>query len=160
MVVIVVLPFFQDGEANISVFGNLLIFFASIAFSGYGLLSKKKQKTLDVSPLVLTFYYGLMTLILSLPFMGYELVTAGLPTNIGFKHIASAIYVGLFATGALHLSYQNALKFSSEVSASLFTYLQPVSNILLAAVILDETITLPFIIGGVLAIVGAQIASE
>ena len=57
------------------------------------------------------------------------------------------------------LSYQYALKLSSEVTAALFTYIQPVATIILAVLLLGERISLPFIVGAVLAIAGAQIAS-
>ena len=157
---IVILPLLENTTSNISFLGNLLIFFASIAFLFYGLLSKQKQQDLNISPLALTFYFSLVTLLLSLPFMGYELISFGLSTQISLIHILSTVYTGLIGTGVFYLAYQYALRHGSAITASLFTYLQPIFGIALAALILDEKITLPFIAGGALAIIGAQIASS
>ena len=63
-------------------------------------------------------------------------------------------------TSLFYLIYQYALRMSSEIAASLFTYLQPISTILLAVLLLGEKITIPFIIGGVLAVIGARLASH
>ncbi|MBT3249332.1 MAG: DMT family transporter [Candidatus Pacebacteria bacterium] len=156
---IVVLPLLENAD-NISAFGNTIIFLASIAFLSYGLLSKKKQKELNVSPLALTFYFSLVSLLLSLPFMGYELLSLGFSAQISIVHILSTVYIGLVGTGVFYLAYQYALKHGSAVNASLFTYLQPIFGISLAALILGEKITLPFVIGGAVAIIGAQLASS
>ncbi|MBU0974634.1 DMT family transporter, partial [Patescibacteria group bacterium] len=81
--VIVLLPLLDKGFGSMSVFGNLLIFLASIAFLSYGLISKEKQKSWNISPLALTFYFSLVTFLISLPFVGYEFITFGVPT--GFR---------------------------------------------------------------------------
>ncbi len=47
------------------------------------------------------------------------------------------------------------LLFQVRILASL----QPVATIILAVLLLGERITVPFIIGGLLAVIGAQIAS-
>lgn len=158
---IVLLPIVQDGVGgNVTVFGNALIFMASIAFLCYGLISKQKQSELSVSPLALTFYFSVVTFFISLPFLGYELMQFGIPATFNSIHLLSAVYAGLVGTGVFYLAYQYALKHGSAVTASLFTYLQPISGIALAAVFLGETITTPVIIGGTLAVIGAQIASS
>ncbi|MCB9800626.1 MAG: DMT family transporter [Pseudomonadales bacterium] len=158
--IIVLLPLLDKGFGSMSVFGNLLIFLASLAFLSYGLISKEKQKSWSVSPIALTFYFSLVTFLISLPFVGYEFMTFGFPTGYSSIHILSGVYIGLVGTGIFYLSYQYALKHGSAITASLFTYLQPITGIGLAALILGERITIPFIIGGTLAIIGAQIASR
>lgn len=158
--VIVLLPYFETGLLNFSVFGNMLIFLAALAFLLYGFVSKKKQTELKITPLALTFYFAVVTLLVSFPFMLFELYRYGVPTNVSVLHVASAVWVGLVGTSIFYLSYQYALKHGTEVTASLFTYLQPISGILLAAVVLHEQVTLPFMLGGVLAVAGAAIASK
>ena len=157
---IVLLPLIEKGIGEMSIFGNILMFFGSIAFLSYGLISKQKQKKLNVSPLALTFYFSLVSLLISLPFMGYEFISHGFPSQFGLIHILSGAYIGLIGTGVFYLAYQYALKHGSAITASLFTYLQPISGVGLASLVLGERITLPFIIGGTLAIIGAQIASR
>lgn len=156
---IILLPTLQK-QQNISAFyGNILIFIAAFNFMFYGIISKRKQAILGASPIALTFYFCLVTFLVSLPFTGYELQTYQLGV-VGFRHIFSAVFVGLVGTGIFYLSYQYALRMSSELTASLFTYLQPIATILLAVAFLNEKISLPFIIGGVFAVFGARIAAR
>lgn len=157
---IILLPILQKHQ-NISAFyGNILILGAAIAFMLYGVWSKKKQQQLLVSPLALTFYFSLVTLLISVPFTGHELFLYGVSAEISFRHMLSAVFVGIVGTGLFYIVYQYALKIGSEFVASLFTYLQPIATVLLAAVFLGEKITFVFIIGGVLAILGARLASK
>lgn len=157
---IVLLPFIEK-SVDLSAFrGNLLIFLAAIAFMFYGILSKKAQKYHHISPIALTFYFCFFTLLISIPFSGYEIFTKGLHQQIEYKHIFNSIYVGVVGTGIFYLAYQYALKLGSEVAASLFTYLQPIATIILAILFLSEKITPAFIIGGILAVVGARLASS
>ena len=157
---IILLPFFEK-QIPISEFtGNILIFGAAIALVAYSLISKDKQSKLNISPLALTFSFSLITFILSIPFASFELLNTGIPVSrVGWPHILSAVEVGVVGTSIFYLAYQYALKLSSALTANLFTYLQPVATIILAVLLLGEKITVPFIIGGILAVIGAQIAS-
>lgn len=157
---IVVLPLLEGEAGNLSFIGNGLIFLAAIAFLMYGVTSKKLQGKDNISPLSLTFYFSLVTLLVSLPFVFHEFLTYGPPENIELAHLASGIYIGIGGTGVFYLLYQYALKVSSAVTASLFTYIQPISGILLANLLLGEIITIPFALGGILAVVGAGLASS
>jgi len=156
---IVLLPLLEQGKVNLSVWSNGLIFIASIMFLIYGLMSKEKQKKLKISPLALTFYFSLVAFVACVPFAIYELSVYGL-TNIEVKHILSGLYLGIIGTGVFYLAYQYALKLSSEITASLFLYLQPIFGILFPFFVLGEKITFPFVIGGSLALIGAKIAAK
>jgi drug/metabolite transporter (DMT)-like permease len=159
---IIILPLFS--QTDISAFeiikGNILIFGASLGFLAYGLTSKQKQLKTKTSPIALTFYFSLITLLLSLPFAIFEIVNSPISIeNIRTIHIASSLGVGLIGTSLFYFSYQYALKIGDEISAAVFTYLQPVITAVFAATLLGEKITIPIIVGGALAIVGAQAAS-
>jgi len=156
---IVLLPLLEKREINLSVWSNGLIFVASMMFLIYGLMSKEKQKKLKVTPLALTFYFSLVAFIISIPFTIYELNVYGL-ANVGIKHILSALYLGIMGTGIMYLTYQYALKLSSELTANLFLYLQPIFGTLLPFFVLGEKITLPFIVGGSLALMGAKMVAK
>lgn len=143
--------------------GNALIFVAAIAFMYYGILSKKFQQHHKVSPLALTFYFSLVTVIAMVPFMLWELTTVnggagGIIAATEARHLLSAIGIGVLGSGMFYLVYQYAIAAGSELAANLFTYLQPVITILLAVLLLNESIGLPFLIGGILAIIGARVA--
>jgi drug/metabolite transporter (DMT)-like permease len=138
-----------------------MIFVAMLAFMSYGILSKKKQKKIGASPVTLTFYFSLFSMLISIPFALNEL-SLGLVTwsNVGINHWLSAISVGLLGTTLFYLAYQFAIKKGGATAASLFTYVQPIVGIALPVMILGETITMPFIVGAALALFGVQVATK
>jgi drug/metabolite transporter (DMT)-like permease len=159
--IIILLPFFQQGDLDLpSLWGNMLIFGAAIAFMFYGILSKDIQQQYHLSPLELTFYLCVVTLIISIPFVIYEISQEQVITQtIQFKHLLAALVTGIIGTSLFYIVYHQALKLGNALTASLFTYLQPVTTILFAVLLLGEVITLPFVIGGTLAMLGAGMAS-
>jgi drug/metabolite transporter (DMT)-like permease len=157
---VVTLPLIEKHTSMVALSGNILIVGAAIAFMFYGVMSKSISTKLNATPVVLTFYFCLVTLIVSMPFAYAEMVQKGLLGAIQLKHIIAGIYTGVVGTGLFYMVYQYALKISSEVTASLFTYIQPIATILLAVLLLGEKITIPFLIGGVLAVIGARLASK
>lgn len=158
---IILLPFLEKGDTDWKGFaGNILIFGAAVAFLIYSIWSKEKQTKLAITPLSLTFYFSLVTLFLSIPFSLYELsLQPVVLSQIKPIHVISGLEIGVIGTSLFYVIYQQALKKSSELTAALFTYLQPVATVLLAVLLVGEKITLPFIVGGSMAVIGAQIAS-
>lgn len=160
VIMIVILPLMtNNGSQQLSIKGNLLIFMAMLAFTAYGIISKKKSEKIGASPIALTFYFSFFGLLFSLPLAINELNLGLIVWNrIFFLHWLSAVAAGITGTTLFYLVYQNAIKTGGAMAASMFTYLQPIVGILLPIIILGETITLPFVIGAILAIIGVQLA--
>jgi drug/metabolite transporter (DMT)-like permease len=156
-IVLYPLLFSTDG-LEISILGNTLIFGAAIAFTAYGIISKKIQKRKNSSPFTLIFYFSLVTAILSSILMA--LFEDPMFTGYSITAYGGALWVGLVGTVLFYVLYQYVIKIGDEITANLFTYLQPVATIVIGYLLLNEIITLPFVIGAVLAIVGAQIAAK
>lgn len=160
--IIILLPLFQNGGLDLQYFwGNLLIFGAALAFMVYGILSNTKQQALGITPTALTFYLSLVALALALPLAGWELAQHPLdPAAIAPRQLLAALAIGAVCSSLFFLAYQKAIHLGNELTASLFTYLQPVAGILLAVLLLGEQITPAFVIGGILALIGAGIATR
>jgi drug/metabolite transporter (DMT)-like permease len=161
--IIVVLPLWgrMDGAGDHLLLGNIIICLAVATFFVYGLMSKTRQTAGNTSPLGLTFYMSLMAFVLSIPFVSYELLHHQIILSlIEPRHLFAAVATGVIGTSAFYLLYQYALKAGSALTAALFTYLQPIFTILFAFMLLGERITLPFLIGGIMALAGAQLASR
>jgi len=159
---IIVLPLITNNDnQQLSLKGNLMIFVAMLAFMSYGILSKKNQKQIGASPVALVFYFSFFSMLIATPFALSEL-NSGLIiwSSVMVRHWMSAIAVGVFGTTLFYLLYQFAIKKGGATAASLFTYLQPIVGIALPVMILGETITMPFIVGAVLALIGVQIATK
>ena len=162
VVIIIVLPLLiNNGNQQLSFKGNLLIFAAVIAFTIYGILSKKQSVEIGASPVALTFYFSFFGLLFSLPLAINELNLGLIIWNrVLFSHWLSAITAGVTGTTLFYLVYQQAIKSGGATAASLFTYLQPIVGIVLPIIMLGETITLPFVVGAVLAVFGVQLANK
>ena len=159
--IIILLPFCQQGELDLTSFwGNMLIFGAAVAFMYFGILSKDKQQQYQISPLAITFYLCVVTLAISIPFALYEISQEPVSfQTVQLKHILSALVTGIIGTSLFYIVYQKAIKLGNALTASLFTYLQPITTIIYAVLLLGEAITVPFIIGGTLAVIGAGMAT-
>lgn len=160
--IIILMPFFQNGGLDLKNFwGNLLIFGAALTFMVYGILSNTKQQTLGISPTALTFYLSLVALAMALPLAAWELAQHPLdPAAMAPRHILAALAIGAVCSSLFFLAYQEAIRLGNELTASLFTYLQPVAGILLAVLLLGEQVTPAFVLGGTLALVGAGLATR
>jgi len=151
----------NNGNQQLSFKGNLLIFAAVIAFTIYGIMSKNQSVKINASPVALTFYFSLFGLLFSLPLAINELNLGLIIWNrVLFSHWLSAITAGVTGTTLFYLVYQQAIKSGGATAASLFTYLQPIVGIVLPLIMLGETITLPFVVGAVLAVFGVQLANK
>jgi len=127
----------------------------------YGIFSKKKQNQYKFSPIALSFYFCVVSFIATIPFSLFEILHKSIViSHIHAIHIFAIIEIGVIGTSLFYFTYQKALQKSSEVTAALFTYLQPVATIIFSILLLGEQITLLFIIGSIMAVVGAQIASK
>lgn len=159
--IIILLPFLQAGGTDLRSFaGNLLIVVSACSFMLYGIFSKDTQQTYRLSPLALTFYLSLVTLLIALPIATWENLRQPLdPASIGPRQVLAALEIGLVGTSGFYIAYQKALKLGSELTASLFTYLQPIATIIFAVLLLGEPITPAFLLGGTLAVIGAGLAS-
>jgi drug/metabolite transporter (DMT)-like permease len=161
--IIILYPLLDRVENPAAFRGNAIIFMAAVAFMYYGVLSKQFQMQHKVSPLALTFSFSLVTLLAMIPFTIWEVTTmpggvSGIVSTVETRHVLAVLAMGILGTGMFYLVYQYAIAAGTELAANLFTYLQPVMTILMAVLFLQEQIGPAFVIGGVLAIIGARIA--
>ena len=112
MIMIVILPLLTNNiSQQLSIKGNLLIFMAMLAFTAYGIMSKKQSEAIGASPVALTFYFSLFGLLFSLPLAINELNSGLIVWNrIFFLHWLSAVAAGITGTTLFYLVYQNAIK--------------------------------------------------
>lgn len=160
--VLTIVPFFETkGNGYSSVLGNFLITLANFAWVGYVVLSKKSLRR-NMDPILLTtagFVVGFATMI------PLALIEAGSFANI-FAMISKAslgAHLGVFymalLSGALgYFLYQKGQKTIEVSEAALFTYLQAVFTIPFAVVLLNEKLSLPFILGSIIVAAGIVFA--
>lgn len=156
----VLLPLITSDTSAGNLFGNILIFIAAIVFFVYTQLSKEIQDKKIATPMEVTFSFVLVTFLATLPLGLIDLTEKVVISEISSFHLVAGIATGMIGTSLFYLIYQKALQESSVLTASLFVFIQPLATALMAFIVLGETVTGPFLIGGILAIVGAKLASS
>jgi drug/metabolite transporter (DMT)-like permease len=153
--------FFETGSLDPTrLFGNGLIFAAALSWVAYILISKKlSRKYLPETILIYSFIAATITFA---PFALVQFQNIGTSwiSGVTEKGILGTLYISVVASFFAFFFYQRGLKNSSAFVAGLTLYLQPIITTFVAAIILGEKITLPFIIGAILIIIGSFIATQ
>ncbi|HYE68601.1 MAG TPA: DMT family transporter, partial [Anaerovoracaceae bacterium] len=133
--------------------GDLWMLAAVAAWAAYGVFSKSKGA--GIQPIVLTYYSFLVCTIMLIPFVLYEKPWEYLSSVPVSAHLA-VLYMSIFPSVIGYLVQQMAIKEIGPSKASIFVNLVPVFSIILAVLLLGETlepiklITAGLIITGVL----------
>ncbi len=158
-ILIILLPALESSAAfNGNVAGNLLVFVAVICLAVYSVLSKQFHHM--YSPLYLTSLFIYMATIATA-----FLAVPDFITHPGWWQSTVAMaWFGVALTGALgatfFLLYQYAVKHGSAVIASLTQYLAPIVTFTIASLLLSEQLTVGFVVGAVLALMGVYLATK
>ncbi len=140
------------------IFGVLCILAGSISFSLYTILSKGHQQ--KTYPLHLVFSTTLMATIVMMPFTLIDYILNPYIQNITWIHVSALIATGVIGTVLFYSVYQYTIKHTDSVTVSLFTYIQPIFAIILSILLLGESVNSIFIVGTVITLVGAYLASN
>lgn len=131
--------------------GNLLIVLAVLSFSAYTVLSKPLHK--KYSPIFLTTCFMFTSVVVSF-FLSLSDFDKPWWMGVSWVGVSSLLYLSVFGTVAYYIIYQYAIKHGTPLIASTVLYLQPIVAFVLAFTLLGEGLTLGFIIGAVLILLG------
>jgi drug/metabolite transporter (DMT)-like permease len=123
---------FNPGHADIR--GVLLATGSSVFWAFYFILNVKDKRD-EAVKLFLNFLAGSVSLIITL------CITGKWPETIGFKGIASAVYIGLFEMGITFFFWLKALQIASTTDKiSNLVYLAPFMSLIFVHFILHEPV--------------------
>lgn len=155
-------PIFEThGDGFTSVFGNTMLVLSNLAWVGYVILTKKnlREKVDAVSITYIGFVVGFITT-LPIAFLEngsfskmLEIITLASP-----KAQAGVVYMAVISGAIGYYLFQLGHKTIEVSEAALFSYLQAIFTIPFAVVLLNEKLTLPFIIGAGVVVVGVLFA--
>lgn len=157
IVLIIVQPFFQRTE-HASVFGNILLLFSAIAAVIGTILAKKIIKKYAI--VAITFWAFTIGSISFFPFFLVDTMRYGFLPNLTYQGIIGILF-GIFGTSlaAYFLAYWS-LKYFFVSQTGVFSYLDPIASMIIAAPLLGEHPTLLFILGSFLVFAGIYVAEK
>lgn len=154
-VVLIVANTEADAGARNPLLGNALAFASVLVWGVYTILAKRMSKA---DPIAVTATISLMGTILLIPAVVIEGASVSL-SSIPMSGWVPILYLGALASATSYLLYSRALR---DIDASLvgtFINLSPVIGVVAGVVVLDESITMPGIVGGILVLAGVWISS-
>lgn len=157
VILIILEPLVETG-LDASFYGNLLLILSMLGAVGniiFGKEISKKYKTAT-----LTFYSFAIGCLCFLPFAYFEIVKYGFFEQLTTPGLIGVLY-GTF--GSSLISYYClywGLSYISASEAGLFTYVDPITAIIIAMPLLGEKPTVPYLIGSVLVFIGIYIAES
>ena len=143
---------------HLSPIGDALAFVACLCWAVYSLLmipANFRYDTVFITRKV--FFYGLLSMI------PYYIVYPGLNVGLFIGHPAmlwNLLFLGCVASTLCFLAWNWAMKKLGAVVVTNYVYFNPVTTILFAWLILSEPITIYFILGTVLILLGMYLSDK
>ncbi len=154
-ITIILLPIISNNNLG-SIKGNIIISIAMSSISLYWVLSKKFQS--EYSPLKINNYFIFITTILLFFLSFYDLIkTPNWYDHISIRAYLALIFIAIFSTAITYLLNQVLIKRTTPVLASMVLYLQPFTTFIWAYIFLSEKLSLPFLVGAILTLIGIGI---
>jgi drug/metabolite transporter (DMT)-like permease len=137
--------------------GEAYMLCAVTSWAAYTILGRSALKTMK--PVVATTYAALWGLSL-LAIGAVSELSSVRWADFGWQVWASFFYLGAFGTVVGFIWYYEGVKAIGPSRAAVFNNLVPVCGVVLAAVLLGESILISMIVGGALAIVGVMMTNR
>lgn len=150
---------FQNGlTLRISAVGDLLALSAAFCWALYGLILARLNISYDSLFITRkTFFYGVLT---GLPFMLMEPSTGGLSALAKPEVMMNLLFLGVVASMICFLLWSRTIRELGTVTASNYNYLQPVSTLVIAFLILNEAISVTGYFGCTLILIGLVVSDK
>ena len=155
VLLIILEPILHANHAS-SVAGNLFLILATLGAVGGTLCVKRLARRYN--PLTIVFWTFLIGSATFLPGAVNEIEKVGILPQLQFPGLVGALF-GIFLSSFLAYSiYFYALKYMSASQTTVFTYMDPIVAVLIAAPLLHEYPTILFLFGSFLVFFGIFVA--
>ena len=136
--------------------GFFLMIMSTLNWAVYSVLLKSLR--IPYPPLLVTFYMSLIGLILTTPFIirNKGWVSLSLLNQREWSHM---LFLGVFVSGIAYWYWGKALEVLEASKVSMFLYLEPVSTLVSAVLLLQEKVLFISVAGGIIIIIGVIIVN-
>jgi len=151
---VLITPLFKDG--NLAAIGNFYYLISMLSGVTAVLLVRKVMKRNN--PIAVTFWSFVTGSIGFIPFFIHEVQIYGFLSNLSTQGLIGLIFGIFFSTLAAYFLQTWALKYLTAADVSVFTYIDPVVTLLVAAPLLGEFPDSTFVFGTVFVLLGILMA--
>lgn len=137
--------------------GDILILLTAVSWAFYSIYGKKLLGR--YSTITLIKYTTIIGTALLFPFTLPEIIHYGIPNLDGFGWL-NMLYLGGAASVYGYLAWYRALSVLPAVTVGSYLYFRPLLTAVIAAVVLNEKITLYGLTGGLLIIIGTYLTTK
>ncbi len=139
--------------------GDLLIFGCVLSWGIYSLFSKSLNQALGpVQTVMYSILLGTAMLWLASAVRGELRVDALL--SLGPQQWLSLMYLGILGSALAYIGYYDGLRKIGATRSGVFIALNPLTAVILGALLLDEQLTLPMCVGGGLILAGIYLCNK
>jgi drug/metabolite transporter (DMT)-like permease len=137
--------------------GDLLILISAINWAVFSTISRSGLKR-HSSTLMMFYVMTFGWLFSSLLF----LTGPGLRqfSNIPWDGWLAILFLGVFCSGIAYIFWYGALKYLPVAQTGAFLYIEPIITVIVAAILIDESITLPSLVGGFAILFGVWLVNR
>jgi len=151
---VLITPLFKNG--NLAAIGNFYYLVSMLSGVTAVLLVRKVMKRNN--PIAVTFWSFVTGSIGFIPFFIHEVQIYGFLSNLSTQGLIGLIFGIFFSTLAAYFLQTWALKYLTAADVSVFTYIDPVVTLLVAAPLLGEFPDSTFVFGTVFVLLGILMA--
>jgi drug/metabolite transporter (DMT)-like permease len=155
VLLIVIMPLFVS-KWDSSVSGNLFLVFATIFSVIHVLLLKKILP--NYSYITITFWSFVIGSLPLIPLVNVELIQLNWTIHLSLPVIMALLFSIIFATLIAHSLSTFGIKYIAASEVGIFSYVDPLATIVVAAFLLNEIISPLYVIASVLVFGGIFIA--
>jgi drug/metabolite transporter (DMT)-like permease len=127
--------------------------FAAVVFAFYNVLMRKATGRLgNLVAFTLVVIFGTAVL-------GAGMLVAGIPwfQGLSMRNALPLLYLGVFGSGITFVCYYKGMELTSTNVGSIVFFLKPILGTIYAVIILNERLSLEFIIGAMLILAGSTV---
>jgi len=137
--------------------GDVLIIASSVTWSIYSMVNKKVTFTL--SPVLTTFYLFLIVAVIIAPFTINQKNISDV-LHLSLNGWGSILFLGIFCSGIAYTLWAQTLNKMSASRVGAFLYIEPFVTFFGAWFLLNEQITLPTLLSGLIIIAGVVLVNR
>lgn len=156
--IIVILKTLTNGDNSGSLLGDLFIIIAVMAYAGQTIFTKELSQKYDA--VTITFWSFIIGTISFIPLLLFEASSPNWLANLSIRGISGILYGAVFSSAAGYFFYNWGIKHTKVNKTAVLNYLNTISGVIIAVLLLHESFTLPFLLGSLLIFAGVYVTEK